>query len=92
MLREALESTVFLGSNIRSDPMGVATGLAAGVGTGMLLKNDVTASSILPADGLVDVKRLSVDIKNIVESPNKNERKYNKIEFFLFLFMIKNNE
>ena len=31
VLREALESTVFLGSNIKSDPLGVATGLVIGV-------------------------------------------------------------
>ena len=31
VLREALESTVFLGSNIKTDPIGVATGLAIGV-------------------------------------------------------------
>lgn len=31
VLREALESTVFLGSNIKTDPVGVAIGLAAGV-------------------------------------------------------------
>ena len=31
VLREALESTVFLGSNIKNDPLGVVTGLAAGV-------------------------------------------------------------
>ena len=60
-------------STLAQSIMEPITGLAAGVGTGMLLKNDVTASSILPTDGLVDVKRLSVDIKNIVESPNKNE-------------------
>jgi hypothetical protein len=33
----------------------------------------VTTSSVLPINGLVDVKRLSVDIENIVGSPNKNE-------------------
>lgn len=31
VLREALESTVFLGSNIKTDPTGVIIGLAAGV-------------------------------------------------------------
>jgi len=31
VLREALESTVFLGSNIKTDPTGVIVGLAAGV-------------------------------------------------------------
>ena len=31
VLREALESTVFLGSNIKTDPVGVAIGLVAGV-------------------------------------------------------------
>jgi high-affinity Fe2+/Pb2+ permease len=31
VLREALESTVFLGSNIKTDPTGVMIGLAAGV-------------------------------------------------------------
>lgn len=49
------------------------TNLAAGVGTGMLLKNDVTTSSIVPVNGLVEVKRLNVDLDKIVESPNKNE-------------------
>jgi O-succinylbenzoate synthase len=49
------------------------TNLAAGVGTGMLLKNDVTTSSILPVNGFVDVKRLSIDLDKIVESPIKNE-------------------
>ena len=47
--------------------------LEAGVGTGMLLKNDVTTSSILPINGLVEVKKLSIDKNLIVESPNKNE-------------------
>lgn len=47
--------------------------LEAGVGTGMLLKNDVTTSSILPINGLVEVKKVSIDKNIIVESPNKNE-------------------
>lgn len=47
--------------------------LEAGVGTGMLLKNDVTTSSILPINGLVEVKKVSIDQNIIVESPNKNE-------------------
>ena len=49
------------------------THLEAGVGTGMLLKNDVTTSSILPINGLVEVKKVSIDQNIIVESPNKNE-------------------
>ncbi|MFM1826032.1 MAG: hypothetical protein RLZZ37_667 [Actinomycetota bacterium] len=48
------------------------TDLVAGVGTGMLLKNDVTTSSLLPVDGLVEVKRLSVDLNKIVESSNRD--------------------
>ncbi len=48
------------------------TDLVAGIGTGMLLKNDVTTSSLLPVDGLVDVKRLSVDLNKIVESSNRD--------------------
>jgi len=47
--------------------------LEAGVGTGMLLKNDVTTNSILPINGLVEVKKVSIDLNIIVESPNKNE-------------------
>lgn len=47
--------------------------LEAGVGTGMLLKNDVTTNSTLPINGLVGVKKVSIDKNIIVESPNKNE-------------------
>ena len=39
----------------------------------MLLSNDVTTSSIVPVNGLVEVKRLNVDLDKIVESPNENE-------------------
>ncbi|MFZ9797046.1 MAG: enolase C-terminal domain-like protein [Candidatus Nanopelagicales bacterium] len=60
-------------STLAQSIMEPITRLAAGVVTGMLLKNDVTTSSVLPINGLVDVKRLSVDIENIVGSPNKNE-------------------
>lgn len=49
------------------------TDLVAGVGTGMLLKNDVTSNSILPANGLVEVKRLNIVEDKIVESSNSNE-------------------
>ncbi len=49
------------------------THLEAGVGTGMLLKNDVTTNSTLPINGLVEVKRVSIDKNIIFESPNKNE-------------------
>ena len=49
------------------------TELVAGVGTGMLLKNDVTSNSILPENGLVEVKRLNIDEDKIVESSNRNE-------------------
>jgi hypothetical protein len=49
------------------------TELSAGVGTGMLLKNDVVTNPVVPINGLVEVKRMSVDKNIIVESPNKNE-------------------
>jgi len=49
------------------------TELLAGVGTGILLKNDVVTNPVVPINGLVEVKRMSVDKNIIVESPNKNE-------------------
>lgn len=60
------------------------TDLVAGVGTGLLLKNDVTSESIVPVGGFVDVKRLPVEINNLVESPNKKQMLHKIDECFNF--------
>ncbi len=46
------------------------TNLLAGVGTGLLLKNDVIKQSIVPVNGFVEVRRPNVVKDEIVESPN----------------------
>lgn len=65
VVSSALESSVGLSAGVALAGTLPESGYANGLGTGKLLTRDVTATPLLATDGMVDVRRVDVDVASL---------------------------